>query len=85
MYSIVIPAVTRPSATQVRIAKRVNFIRQGRTSISSTTAAQNSRSQTTPSAPIRADSCTDAATPNWTHDIDATAMTVPVRAAPGDA
>jgi hypothetical protein len=69
----------------MRIAKRVNLIRHGRTSISSTTAAQKSRSQTTPSAPICADSCTDTATPSWTHDIDATAMNVPVRAAPGDA
>ena len=69
MKNIVNPAVTTPSATQASRLDRVNADGRGRTSTSSSTPAQASRSQAAPSGPIRSNSPTDAASPSWTHSI----------------
>ena len=44
------------------------------------TAAQNSRSQAAPVAPIWSTSPTDTASPSWTQSIDTVAMEAPMRA-----
>ena len=54
---------------------------RGRTTTSTITPAQASRSQAAPSGPIRSNSPTETARPSCTHSIEATAMPVPARAA----
>ena len=68
MNSRVTPAVTTPSSTQAANVRRVKSRRRGRTTTSSSTPAQASRSQAAPSAPRSSISPTDAASPSWTHE-----------------
>src|SRR6516225_4569335 len=80
MNSIVIPAVTTPrisAASKVRRGKRQG---RGRTQAARSTPAQASRSHAAPSAPIEVNRGTDSARPSWTHVIEPTAISVPVRA-----
>ena len=79
MNSMVIPAVTIPSAMQASRLDRLNQDRRGRTNTSSSTPAQASRSQAAPSGPSRSNRPTDAARPSWTKTIADTAMPAPVR------
>ncbi len=80
MNSIVIPAVTTPSATQSRNDARVKLARRGRTITSSSTPAQASRRKAAPAGPTASKSATEAAIPSWTVSIEATAIEAPVRA-----
>jgi hypothetical protein len=77
MNSSIRPAVTAPSALQATRSRRVKRRRRGRTRTTRSTPAQASRSPVTPSGPSWPNRWTDSASPSWTQDMDATAISAP--------
>jgi hypothetical protein len=80
MNSIVIAAVTTPSATHAARLLRVNPTRRGRRKSRNSRPAHARRSQAAPSGPIWSISPTATATPDCTDSMAATAIAAPVRA-----
>src|SRR6202034_3681395 len=75
--SSVTPAVTAPSTQQASRSRRVNCRRRGRTRTTSISPPQASRRPATPSGPSWPNKGTDRASPSWTHDMDAAAISAP--------